>query len=199
MCKPFRVLLATAALLAGAVAPAAADPHPAPPAGRTVSAPGHGALDPVVRLAARRVLVSDQVAAAKWGTSAPIDDPARERQVLDGAAAEAVRLGADPAVTRRIFRDQIEASKVVQRGLYRRWTADPRTVPPVRPDLAAVRAELNELGDRLVHAIAGTATARAARSCPAHLGLEYLEVGRELHLDALHRAALARALPSVCG
>ncbi|MFI6036147.1 chorismate mutase [Streptomyces sp. NPDC051315] len=57
------------------------------------------------------------MAAATWGTDNPIDDPAREQQVLDAVAAQAERAGADPEEVRRIFRDRIEANKIVQRGL----------------------------------------------------------------------------------
>lgn len=44
-------------------------------------------LVPLVDLAAQRVLVGDKVAAAKFGTDQPIDDPAREQQILDSVAA----------------------------------------------------------------------------------------------------------------
>ncbi|WP_211282477.1 chorismate mutase, partial [Streptomyces hygroscopicus] len=102
-------VLATAVLGTGATAGAAA----------AVAAPGgpvRASLRPLVELSAERALVADEVAAAKWGTDSPIDDPAREREVLDAVARQAEELGADPVATARIFRDQIEASKVVQRG-----------------------------------------------------------------------------------
>lgn len=193
--KRIRVLVTAAtaaALLAGAAAPAlAAVAH-------SVPMPGHSEIDPVVRLSAQRILVSDQVAAAKWYSGRPIDDPVRERQVLDSAAAEARRLHTDPGEVVRVFRDQIEASKAVQRGLLREWTADPSRAPATRPDLGRVRVVLNELGDRLVHALAETAAARRHRTCPVDTALEYVRVSGELGLDGLHEAALARALPSVC-
>ncbi|MDT7787608.1 MAG: chorismate mutase, partial [Pseudonocardiales bacterium] len=75
-----------------------------------------GPLGELTDLAVRRVQVADLVAAAKFGTTSPIDDPAREQVLLDTAAAKSIELGIDPEVSKRIFRDQIEANKVVQRG-----------------------------------------------------------------------------------
>ncbi|MFD7503467.1 chorismate mutase [Streptomyces sp. NPDC059850] len=167
-------------------------------AGGAVAAPSHGQLRPLAGLSADRLLVADQVAAAKWGTDSPIDDPAREQQVLDAVAEQARETGGDPVATSRIFRDQIEASKVVQRGLYRRWQADPSTAPTERPDLAKVRLEINRINGELVRAITAAADARTAPSCPPRLLAGALATGHEKRLDGLHAVALTRALPSVC-
>jgi len=87
-------------------------------------------------LAAQRVQIADKVAAAKFGTPSPIDDPVREQQIYDSVSAQAPALGLDPADAVRFFRAQIEANKAVQRGLYARWAAHPSEVPSTRPDLA---------------------------------------------------------------
>ncbi|WP_324609628.1 gamma subclass chorismate mutase AroQ [Streptomyces sp. WM6386] len=103
---------------------------------------------------------ADLVAAAKWGTDSPIDDPAREQQVLDTVAAQAQRIGADPDEIRRIFRDQIEANKLVQHGLYRRWTGHPDQAPTTKPDLNVVRQQINRVNTDLVDALAGSTAPR---------------------------------------
>ncbi|WP_372490015.1 chorismate mutase [Prescottella equi] len=54
-----------------------------------MSAPGD--LRPLVRLIAQRLSMADPVAAAKWGTDRPIDDPARERDVLRSVGEQAPR------------------------------------------------------------------------------------------------------------
>ncbi|MEU5209095.1 chorismate mutase [Streptomyces sp. NPDC020742] len=168
----------------------------------SVAAPAHapwsGPLRPLVTLSAERLATADLVAAAKWGTDSPIDDPARERQVLDAVAEQARQVGADPAATVRIFRDQIEANKVVQRGLHRRWTADPDTAPTARPDLGEVRKEINRINTALVRAVADSAGARSAPSCRPLLVAAEARVRHERHLDALHSLALARSLRSAC-
>ncbi|GAA0479957.1 chorismate mutase [Streptomyces stramineus] len=190
---PLRHLLVPASaltLLLSAVPAVAASPGTA---SRT-----YAQLLPLADLSAQRLRTADQVAAAKWGTGGPVDDPARERQVLDAVAARAGELGADPAATVRIFRDQIEANKTVQRGLHRRWEVDPSQAPAERPDLAEVREEINRLNDGLVAAVAASARARAARSCGAQLTAGAARVRHEQRLGALHTKALVRALSSVC-
>ncbi|WP_438489128.1 gamma subclass chorismate mutase AroQ [Streptomyces sp. S186] len=200
-----RVLLAgtaAAVLFAGAggavAAPAAGDVRPAAGPVSPVPAPA-GQLRPLAALSADRLATADLVAAAKWGTGSPIDDPAREREVLAAVAAQARQLGADPETTVRIFRDQIEASKLVQRGLHRRWAADPAQAPTSRPDLTRVRAEINRINGELVRAVAASPQARTAPGCVPRLTVSALRVGHERHLDLLHAAGLARSLRSVCG
>ncbi|WP_413811541.1 chorismate mutase [Streptomyces sp. OE57] len=186
-------VLAAAVLATGATAAVAAPAAPAGPARVQ-----HGTLWPLVDLSAQRVLVADEVAAAKWGTDSPIDDPAREREVLEAVARQAEELGADPVATSRIFRDQIEAGKAVQRGLYSRWDADPSQVPTERPDLDRVRLEINRINGELVRAIADSAAVRESRSCVGHLTAGTAAVVHGRHLDPLHTVALGRSLPSVC-
>ncbi|MFG2096750.1 chorismate mutase [Streptomyces sp. NPDC048612] len=158
----------------------------------------YGRLRPLAALSAERLATGDLVAAAKWGTGTPVDDPAREREVLRSVAAQARELGADPAATVRIFRDQIEASKVVQRGLHRLWEADPGRAPTERPDLGAVRKEINRVNGELVRAIAASPSARSAPYCAPLLTTAAVRVRHARHLDGLHTAALARSLRSVC-
>ncbi|GAA4853484.1 chorismate mutase [Saccharopolyspora rosea] len=168
-------------------------------AGVPASAARAESLDPLVRSAAERVATSDQVAAAKWGTGQPIDDPAREQQVLDGVARRSVELGLDPEETERVFRDQIEASKLVQRGLQEYWAAHPDRQPTERPDLGRVRPEIDRLNDELLTELRDTEQVREHASCGGRLLAAYRHVDADMRLDALHRAGLGRALPSVCG
>jgi chorismate mutase len=163
------------------------------------AAPTHENLLPLVQLSAERVLLADKVAAAKWGTNQPIDDPAREQHELDSVAAQSVRLGIDPVVSQRIFRDQIEASKVVQRGLYRLWSDRPELRPTRRPDLSKeVRPALDRITVELLEQIRDTQSLRVHPSCGGQLIAAFFRVGHEMRLDPLHSAGLARAVPSVC-
>ncbi|WP_310723854.1 chorismate mutase [Streptomyces sp. N2A] len=184
--------------VAAPAAPAAAAPSPAAPAAARAHSP-YAALRTLAALSAERLATGDLVAAAKWGTGSPIDDPAREQQVLDAVAEQARQLGADPAATVRIFRDQIEANKIVQRGLHRRWDADPSQAPAERPDLGEVRKEINRINTELVRAIATSAPARSTPSCRPLLALAGAGVRHARHLDPLHTVALVRSLSSVCG
>ena len=201
--RTLTVLAATAALALSATGAAAAANFSGPASmWSTMSGPGPvaepSALHPVAELSAERLATADLVAAAKWGTDSPIDDPAREQQVLDSVAAQAQQLGADPDEVRRIFRDQIEANKIVQRGLFQRWTDHPDQAPTTRPDLAVVRQEINRINTALVHALADTAEARAVPACRPELAFAAVQVHHEDRLDALHTRALVRSLRSFC-
>jgi chorismate mutase len=158
-----------------------------------------GAMVPLVEVMARRAGIADTVAAAKWGTPQPIDDPTREKTVLDNAAAQAPRFGVDPALAVQVFSDQIAANKVVQYGLFSRWTAHPNQAPATRPDLTQVRPVLDQIGSELLTQLRTTETIRADEHCVGHLQAAQVQVERSQHLDRLHREALHRAVTSVCG
>ncbi|MEV2212728.1 chorismate mutase [Streptomyces sp. NPDC050997] len=176
-------------------APAAAAPAPAP-VRAAVGAPG---LAPLTELFAERLLLADKVAAAKYGTDKPIDDPVREKQILDDVAARAIGLGLDPDSVSAVFRDQIEANKLVQRGLYARWDAHPEERPTERPDLTTeVRPALDRITTHLLTALKDTEALRAGRSCAPRLSVAAVRSAHGHELDLLHLEGLGRALPSVC-
>ncbi|WP_173096626.1 chorismate mutase [Actinomadura verrucosospora] len=156
-------------------------------------------LGPLVDVVARRLDVADMVAAAKWGTGKPIEDKAREQQILDSVAKRSARMGIDPRTAQRIFRDQIEAGKLVQRGLFARWAVRPGDVPAHRPDLGKdVRPLLDRITGELLAGIKDTRDVRRGPSCRAELAAAVGRVEAARRPDALHRVALARAIPSIC-
>ncbi|HVX46889.1 MAG TPA: chorismate mutase [Mycobacteriales bacterium] len=146
----------------------------------------------------QRIALADIVAEAKWPTRGPVDDPAREKVVLDAAAAGAVERGLDPDSARVFFRDQIEASKVVQYGLFSHWGAVPADEPTEVPDLSKIRPILDQITGRLLDTLKATQPIRSGPYCRAFAGIAKLEVEQSKHLDSLHRAALGRGLRSVC-
>lgn len=151
-------------------------------------------------LAAQRVEIADKVAAAKYGTPSPIDDPVREQQIYDSVSAQAPALGLDPADAVRFFRAQIEANKMVQRGLYARWAEHPSEVPTTRPDLATeVRPVIDRLNASLLTELAATQPVRMSRACPIRQRVAAQVVDVVRHLDALHARALDEAVSATCG
>jgi chorismate mutase-like protein len=156
-------------------------------------------LGGLIDLVVERLRVSDDVAAAKFGTGAPIDDPVREQQVLDQVRAQAAALGLDPDAATAFFQDQISASKVVQRGLFARWTAHPDEAPTTRPDLGEIRARLDQLTAALLQQLKATVDVRDEPiSCTIQLALATGSAVVLDGLDALHRRALRTAVDSVC-
>lgn len=188
------VCVSSAVALTGVV-PAAAESSSPPP--HTVV--GARSLTELTNLFAERLLVADKVAAAKYGTAVPIDDPVREKAILDDVAARAVGLGLDPDDVTAVFRDQIEANKLVQRGLYARWDAHPEERPVERPDLVTeVRPVLDRITTRLLNALQETRGLRGGVSCEPRLRVAALRSAYGHRLDRLHVEGLVRALPSVC-
>jgi chorismate mutase len=190
------VCAVAAVALSGAAAPATAVPSSSTPVHATVVTPR---LAPLTELFAERLLLADKVAAAKYGTDTPIDDPVREQQILDDVAARAVGLGLDPDAVTAVFRDQIEANKLVQRGLYAHWDAHPEERPTERPDLVKeVRPALDRITTQLLDALRETGAVRVSPSCEPRLAVAAARSAYGHGLDALHLAGLGRALPSVC-
>ncbi|MGJ0121241.1 gamma subclass chorismate mutase AroQ [Williamsia sp. MIQD14] len=175
-----------AAILAVAVPTGVASAAP------TTSASGAGAIvAPVVD----RLLLADAVARSKWVTRSPIDDPVRERAVIDGAVA-----GASPASADRVragVRDQIEASKTVQRGLFAGWRAAPSTAPRAASDLTATRGRISALTSDIAARIADRDPHDP--SCRADVASATLHVVVDRGLTPLQTVALVQAERSVCG
>ncbi|MEO3867305.1 gamma subclass chorismate mutase AroQ [Nonomuraea sp. B12E4] len=176
--------------------PAVPVPYAPTGAGVVVSPAEPASLPGLVDLVVRRLVLADAVAAAKFGGGGPISDPARERELLDSVAALSAGLGLDPEAGVRFFRAQIEASKVVQRGLHARWRAHPALRPRETPDLATeVRPRLDLLTPRLLRLLKQTAP---DRGCRTRLALARRAAGTRARLDGLHRDALRLALAPVC-
>ncbi|SCE06674.1 chorismate mutase [Streptomyces sp. SolWspMP-sol7th] len=159
-------------------------------------------LGPLAGLLVERLSAGNLVAASKFGTGAPIEDRVREEDLLDDVREKAGAYGLEPDATVAFFRDQIAASKVVQRGLFRYWTAHPERTPATRPDLSALRARLDRLTTRLLQELSAT---RLLRSLPGGCEAELLLATGAVSapsgprgLDALHRRALETASSSVC-
>lgn len=153
----------------------------------------------LVRLYTERLTTADSVAAAKWGTDEPIDDPARERQILTEAAKQATELGVDPSVATRVLTDQIEAGKLVQHGLYRFWQRHPEQRPRTRPDLPhTVRPLLDRIDTELLHALDTAGPGPAEERCAALMDRAVAARAATARLDALHRLGLARAREHTC-
>jgi chorismate mutase len=131
-----RVLL-VAAVLGGSqvVTPAFAQPAPT----QVTTVQSRVGFEQLADLVVRRIVVGDDVAASKYFSGKPVDDPVREQQILVAVRASAVQSGIDPDETASFFQAQIDASKVVQRGLLAHWAQHSESAPATGPDLDAVR------------------------------------------------------------
>jgi chorismate mutase len=98
--------LLSGALLGLVAAAAHAAPSPAP-----------DALQPLLATINERLNIADQVALTKWDSGKPIQDTAREAQVIANARKQAVQQKLDPDEAAELIAAQIEANKLVQYGL----------------------------------------------------------------------------------
>ncbi|MGU3294569.1 gamma subclass chorismate mutase AroQ [Williamsia sp. M5A3_1d] len=157
----------------------------------TPSVSGAGAIvAPVVE----RLVLADAVARSKWLTRGAIDDPVRERAVIDASVA-----GVAPASTdrvRAVVRDQIEASKTVQRALFAEWRAAPWTAPRVEPDLSVTRSRITDLTTAIVVRL----TDRDMRdpSCRADVASATVRAVADRRLTPLQTVSLVQAERSLC-
>lgn len=168
----------------------------APSEAPTAPLPGADGLTRIVRLAEERAVLSDQVAASKFGTGKPVTDPVREAVVVDDARTNASRNAVDPEWAAQVFLDQIAASTQVQNDLLRQWNENPGQRPSEKPDLAQIRPQLDRIGEELIVALRDASPAREHPGCAVTLGQAVTEGAGDL--DQIHRAALDRALSSIC-
>jgi len=153
-------------------------------------------LRPVGDLVVSRLALAEPVAESKWLSGKPIADPTREQAVIDAGVARARAEGVDPDLVERVLRDQIAASKLVQRGLFTRWTHDPSSAPTTAPDLTAVRTQITQIDDDLVDRLAAVTPVASEPRCAHAVVTERQRV--EPGLGSLQRKGLHVAWSSFC-
>jgi chorismate mutase len=110
----------------------------------------------LVELAAERLVLGAEVAAAKFASGKRISDPAREQEILTWAADRLNEAGPGHEICLAFFRDQMTASKVVQHCLHARWRVHSRECPPRWRDLATeIRPELDAINEEMLSLLAG--------------------------------------------
>lgn len=114
--------------------------------------------DPVshlLGLIGQRLTLADDVARSKWNSGAPVEDLAREKDIVDAISREAPAYGLEPALAGRFFRAQIDASKIVQNARLTAWRAEQRPGFVNNPDLQRdIRPQLDRLTPALLAALA---------------------------------------------
>ena len=158
-------------------------------------------LQPLVETSARRLFLAKQVALAKWDSQAPVEDPAREAQVITAAVKDGEEKGLDPTFVSHFFTAQIEANKLIQYSLLAKWHR--AGIAPVhRPiNLATtIRPELDQLQKELVRDLANTVAIRASAACHADTAKavgKYLAAHKR-GAGSLQEIALDRAMAAAC-
>jgi chorismate mutase len=160
-----------------------------------------GPLGRLLDLVMQRLALARDVAAAKYASGRPIDDRVREREILQAVASALEASGARQQAGMRFFRDQIEASKVIQRGLHHRWYAHPEEVPFARCGLdAEVRAKISRINTQIVQQFESAAELprMSQEDVAGLLGKRLATEVSARQLPRLHRAAALFAMRSLC-
>jgi chorismate mutase len=155
-------------------------------------------LFPLVDAAAQRLQTANDVAASKWMSGGAIEDPAREKQVLDAVAGAAKERGVDPDYVAQVFRDQIDATVAVEYGLFSDWKIHAAVPPASAPNLSDSRGVIDRLNRTIVEQLAAQSVSLHAAQCPADLDAARTAVVRGRNLDALYERGLAYATHSYC-
>lgn len=155
-------------------------------------------LHDLVDAAAARLATADPVAAAKWLSGGPINDPARVRQVLEAVGDQAESAGMPPEYVTAVFTDQIDATEAIQYSRFSWWKFTPSAAPVTAPDLSSSRTTIDELNRRMVAEIAEDWPVLQGPECASALERARSAVADERRLDPLYRQALTAATRSYC-
>lgn len=119
---------------------------------QALSLPDRQRLDRLLTLMDQRLEVAVMVAQSKWNSGAPIDDPERERQILDAMSASLTAM--NPGLARRFFQAQFDAGKIIQRALHAQWRAQAHERFANPPDLVRdIRPALDRITPSLIDAL----------------------------------------------
>jgi|GEM_PF-558506 len=107
-------------------------------------------LEALKEVMAKRLGIMANVARYKWNKSLPVEAPEREASLLDATIKRATEMGMDPDFARRVLTAQMEASKTLQRGLFKQWQATgaqtfddvPSLADDMRPKIDALTGDL---------------------------------------------------------
>ena len=173
-------------------------------AGAEHTACAQGSADQLQRLvetSARRILIAEQVALAKWDSGAPVEDASREDYVIVSATKAGQSRGLDPTSVANFFRAQIEANKLVQYSLLAGWRRAGKPPDHTPVDLASkIRPELDEVDKTLIAELEESTAIRGSASCRMDIAKtvgKYVST-HETTLGPLQAIALDRALATAC-
>lgn len=162
-------------------------------------------LQNLVESCARRIHIAHDVALSKWDNGSPVEDVARETQVIQNAVAATQSQGLDAAWVTAFFRAQIEANKVVQYALLAQWRRAGKAPDHQPVNLkATIRPELDQLQTQLIAELNETSTLRAQPQCRAVVAQavgDFLTAHHELRESPdsiVDSIALDRALGTFC-
>jgi chorismate mutase len=156
---------------------------------------------PLVETSARRLRIAEQVALSKWDSGAPVEDTARETQVIEGAVKEGKEKNLSPSSVSAFFKAQIEANKIVQYSSLADWNRAGKAPAHSPIDLVkTIRPEIDEIQRTLIAELVETSLFRARPTCRSEVAKSVGRYSSEhrSEVGAVRIAALDRALSATC-
>ena len=156
-------------------------------------------LQPLVETSARRLVLAREVALAKWDTRLPVEDPAREAQVIMAAAKDGESKGLNRTFVANFFAAQIDANKLIQYSLLAEWHRAGRA--PKHPPVSLtedIRPRLDQIEAALIAELVETKDIRANASCRDNTAKAVCKYLAHRHLGTLLAIALDRAMEANC-
>jgi chorismate mutase len=157
-------------------------------------------LQRLVGTSAERLAIAEQVALAKWDSGAPVEDVARQAQVISDAVKLGDARGLKSDEVALFFRAQIEANKLVQYSLLADWRRIGKAPEHQPVSLASLRPKLDQLELEMIEELSGAATIRVNPSCSSSIARavgKYVSAHRN-QIGSLKAVALDRALAATC-
>jgi chorismate mutase len=152
----------------------------------------------LVNAAAQRLQTAEPVAAVKWKTNGPIEDPPRVQQVLAAVTADARAHQIDPDYVGGAFSDQINATEAIEYTRFAQWKLEPASAPPAPPDLSASRTVIDGHNHVMVGEIAAHWDLLHSPACVMALDEAKNAVVGAQQLDSLYQQALTLATHNYC-
>jgi chorismate mutase len=155
-------------------------------------------LTELVDAAAQRLQVAEPVAAFKWNSHGPIEDPGRVQQELTKLGADASAQHIDPNYVSRVFGDQINATEAIEYSRFADWKLNPERAPADSPDLSGSRSAIDALNQTMLTQVVVNWDLLHSPACGAQLDAARSDVIGARQLDTLYQRALSLATRSYC-
>lgn len=110
-------------------------------------------IDRIVELTVQRRAVMRDVAAWKWVHQLPINDPDRERELLERMRAQARVLGIEPEALADFFELQMKWARREQRRAFAEWEKSGAPTAAARDLNTELRPVLDDIGSELLRAL----------------------------------------------
>jgi chorismate mutase len=167
----------------------------------SIQAEERGTLTTLIDASAQRLALAREVALAKWDNGTPVEDLARERQVIRAAIAAGREKWLSAKFVNRFFSAQIEANKLIQYALLTKWSGQGKAPRHPRTTLAqTVRPQIDRIQALLISALVNRTNSRSRASCRAQLAeaIEDRQIADPEISEGLFSIALERALGPLC-